>query len=57
MIAFYGKHGPSVPPIDDQILLESATSIAEKIRTKEVSVCARDEKEFQKFVSDSECQV
>lgn len=38
LVAFHGKHGPSIPPIDDQILLESATSIAEKIRTKEVRV-------------------
>lgn len=37
-VAIYGKHGPSVPPIEDRILLESATSIAEQIRTKQVSV-------------------
>lgn len=34
----HGEHGPSMPPIDDLLLLESATSIAEKIRTKKVSV-------------------
>lgn len=33
----YGEHGQSMPPIKDLILLESATSIAEKIRTKKVS--------------------
>lgn len=32
----YGEHGPAMPPIDDLLLLESATSIAEKIRTKKV---------------------
>lgn len=37
MVKLYGKHGESVPPIDDKLLLESATSIAEKIRTKQVS--------------------
>lgn len=35
-VTFYGKHGQSMPPIDDRLLLESATSIAEKIRIKEV---------------------
>lgn len=35
-VAFYGEHGESIPPIDDRLLLESATSIAEKIRMKQV---------------------
>lgn len=38
MVAFYGKHGESIPPIDDRLLLESATSIAEKIRKREVRI-------------------
>lgn len=33
----HGEHGPSMAPINDLLLLESATSIAEKIRTKKVS--------------------
>lgn len=33
---FFKKHKP-IPAINDQILLESATNIAEKIRTKKVS--------------------
>lgn len=33
---FYGKRGYSMPPITDLLLLESATSLAEKIRTKKV---------------------
>lgn len=37
MVKLYDEHGPSMPPIDDGLLLESATSIAEKIRTKQVS--------------------
>lgn len=37
LIKRHGEHGPSMPPIDDLLLLESATSIAEKIRTKKVS--------------------
>lgn len=37
LIKIHGEHGPSMPPIDDLLLLESATSIAEKIRTKKVS--------------------
>lgn len=35
----YGQKGESVPPITDAILLESATSLARKIRKQEVSVC------------------
>lgn len=31
-----GKHGKSMPPIDNNLLLESATSLAEMIRTKQV---------------------
>lgn len=37
LIKVHGEHGPSMPPIDDLLLLESASSIAEKIRTKKVS--------------------
>lgn len=37
LIKRHGEHGPKMPPIDDLLLLESATSIAEKIRTKKVS--------------------
>lgn len=36
MKLMYGKHGKSMPPIDDRLLLESATSLAEQIRTKQV---------------------
>lgn len=38
LIKTHGEHGPAMPPIDDLLLLESATSIAEKIRTKKVSI-------------------
>lgn len=34
---YYGEHGKSMPAINDLILLESATALAEKIRTKKVS--------------------
>lgn len=34
---YYGEHGESMPAINDLILLESATALAEKIRTKKVS--------------------
>lgn len=37
LVKVHGEHGPSMAPIDDLLLLESATSIAEKIRTKKVS--------------------
>lgn len=37
LVKVHGEHGPSMPPIDDLLLLESASSIAEKIRTKKVS--------------------
>lgn len=33
----YGAKGESMPPITDAILLESATSLAKKIRSQEVS--------------------
>lgn len=33
----YGAKGESMPPITDPILLDSATTIARKIRQKEVS--------------------
>lgn len=33
----YGKKGRCMPPISDLLLLESATSIAYKIRTRKVS--------------------
>lgn len=33
----YGEHGASMPSIDDLILLESATALAEKIRTRKLS--------------------
>lgn len=37
MVKFYDERGQSMPPIDDRLLLEPATSIAEKIRTKQVN--------------------
>lgn len=37
IVLFRGERGESMPPIDDQLLLEPATSIAEKIRTKQVN--------------------
>lgn len=37
MAKYYGERGASMPAIDDLILLESATALAEKIRTKKVS--------------------
>lgn len=37
MVKVHGERGKSMPPIDDLLLLESATSIAEKIRTKKVN--------------------
>lgn len=37
VVRIYGRHGQVVSPVDDPLLLESATSIAHKIRTKEVS--------------------
>lgn len=37
MTKIYGEHGPSMQPIEDLILLESATAIAEKIRTRKLS--------------------
>lgn len=37
LIKVHGENGPSMPPIEDLLLLESASSIAEKIRTKKVS--------------------
>lgn len=36
LVKVKGEHGESMPAIDDLLLLESATSIAEKIRTKKV---------------------
>lgn len=39
MVKLYGKRGQSMPPVNDRLLLESATSIAEKIRTKQVRIC------------------
>lgn len=41
LIKVHGEHGQSMPPIDDLLLLESATSIAEKIRTKKVNTLIR----------------
>lgn len=38
LVKVHGEHGQSMPPIEDLLLLESATSIAEKIRTKKVSM-------------------
>lgn len=34
----YGDKGESMPPINDLILLDSATSLATKIRTRKVSI-------------------
>lgn len=36
-VLFFGGHGDAMPDICDPILLESAVSIAEKIRTEQVS--------------------
>lgn len=36
LVKVHGEHGQSMPPIEDLLLLESATSIAEKIRNKKV---------------------
>lgn len=38
VVRIYGRHGQAMPPIIDPLLLESATSIANKIRTKEVNI-------------------
>lgn len=38
LVKVHGEHGPSMEPIDDLLLLESATSIAEKIRTNKVNI-------------------
>lgn len=38
MVTVYGRRGKSMPPIDDLLLLDSATIIAEKIRTKQVKL-------------------
>lgn len=38
MVKLYDEHGQSMTPIDDRLLLEPATSIAEKIRTKQVNI-------------------
>lgn len=37
LVKVHGEHGESMPAIDNLWLLESATSLAEKIRTKKVS--------------------
>lgn len=37
LTSYHGEHGKSMPAINDLILLESATALAEKIRTKKVS--------------------
>lgn len=37
LVKVHGENGPAMPPIDNLLLLESATSIAEKIRTKKVN--------------------
>lgn len=41
LVKVHGEHGPSMAPIEDLLLLESATSIAEKIRTKKVIIYLR----------------
>lgn len=48
LVKVKGEHGESMAPIENLILLESATAIAEKIRTKKVSkiVCERCDCEF-----------
>lgn len=38
LVKVHGEHGPSMAPIEDLLLLESATSIAEKIRTNKVNI-------------------
>lgn len=38
LVKVHGEHGPSMAPIEDLLLLESATSIAKKIRTKKVNI-------------------
>lgn len=45
MVKIYDEHGQKMPPVDNPLLLDSATSIAEKIRTKQVSlrfVCSNE---------------
>lgn len=37
MVKIYDERGLSMPPVDDRLLLEPATVIAEKIRTGQVS--------------------
>lgn len=37
LVKVHGEHGESMPPIDNLLLLESATSLAEKIRNKKVN--------------------
>lgn len=37
MVKIYDERGQKMPPVDNPLLVESATSIAEKIRTKQVS--------------------
>lgn len=36
-LVIYGAHGKSMPSIDDPLLLDSASTLAEKIRTKQVN--------------------
>lgn len=38
MVKLYDERGQSMTPIDDRLLLEPATVIAEKIRTKQVRI-------------------
>lgn len=40
LVKIHGEHGPAMQPIEDLILLESATAIAEKIRTRKVTAVA-----------------
>lgn len=37
MVTVYGRHGKSMPQIDDSLLLDSASALAEKIRTNQVN--------------------
>lgn len=52
IVLFRGERGQSMPPIDDRLLLESATSIAEKIRTKQVNKANRSKCLFSVEVSN-----
>lgn len=47
----YGKKGKCMPPISDLLLLESATTIAYKIRTRKVSTLISIIRDFLECLS------